>query len=322
MVRFAAITAGVVLGTAGLAAAAIPAKPVVATGAAKAITYQSAGLTGTVNPEGKPTVYFFQIGTSTRYGGQSAPVSLAGGKTAVAAGGPVGGLKPVTKYFYRLVAVSAGGTTLGGAKSFTTPKIPLSVGITGVPNPIVYGAPLTVSGTVSGTGAGSRDVILQANPYPFTTGFVNVGNAVVTTPTGSFGFNLLALPVTTQFRVVSTGGGQAVGSPVTTEYVALAVTTRVTRHRTKPGSYTIGFAGQIAPAEVGARVGVERLVGRTWKFVKGGNATAATPGSSSYSATIRAHHGGFYRVRVLPVEGGHVTGYGPATLVRLAGVVS
>ena len=39
----------------------MPALPVVTTGKATAVTYQSATLTGTVNPEGKPTVYFFQI---------------------------------------------------------------------------------------------------------------------------------------------------------------------------------------------------------------------------------------------------------------------
>jgi len=195
------------------------------------------------------------------------------------------------------------------------------VGITAVPNPTVFGAGLTVAGTVSGTGGGDRDVVLQENPYPFTAGFQSVGNAAVTTATGSFAFNLLSLPVTTQFQVVSIGGGQAVGSPVTTEDVSLAVTTRVSRHRTRPGSYTIRFTGAIAPAEVGARVGVERLVGRTWEFVAGGGATSAGAQSSAYSVTIHAHHGGFYRVRVLPVEGGHVTGYGPGTLVRLAGVV-
>ena len=54
-------------------------------------------------------------------------------------------------------------------------------------------------------------------------------------------------------------------------------------------------------------------------IVAGGNAKPGTAASSSYSVTIHVHHGGFYRVRVLPVEGGHVTGYGPATLVRVAG---
>lgn len=323
MVRLTAICAGLVLGAGGVAAAAAaaaPPKPVVSTGAATSVTYQSATLTGTVNPEGQTTIYFFQVGPTAKLGGQSAPVSLGAGKAAVAATGPVGGLKPVTKYFYRVVAVSAGGTTLGGEKTFTTPKIPLSVGITAVPNPVVFGSGLTVAGTVSGTGGGNREVILQANPYPFTAGFQNVGNPALTSATGSFAFNLLSLPSTTQFRVVSSGGGQAIGSPVTTEAVALAVTTRVSRHRTKPGSYTIRFAGAVAPAENGARVGLQRLVGRTWKFVKGTSA-AAGAGTSTYSVTIHAHHGGFYRVRALPVEGGHVTGYGPATLVRLAGIL-
>ncbi len=321
MIRLAAISAGLLLATAGAAAAAPLAKPLATTGGASAVTYQSATLNGTVNPKGAATVYFFQIGVSAKYGGQSAPVAVASGTTAVAATGPVGGLAPVTKYHYRLVAISAGGTTLGADRTFTTTKIPLSVGITAVPNPAVFGAGLTVEGTVSGTGAGNREVILQANPYPFTAGFQNVGNPVLTTPAGGFAFNLLSLPSTTQFRVVSIGGGQAIASPVTTEYVALGVSTRVSTRRTKTGTYTIHFTGSVSPAEVGARVAIQRLVGRTWKYVAGGNAKPGPATSSPYSVTIHVHHGGFYRVRVLPVEGGHVTGYGQAFLVRVAGSV-
>jgi hypothetical protein len=330
MNRFTTLRAGLILPATGLALIAVPGaayaavkavKPVVTTGAAGAVTYKSATLTGKVDPEGQTTIYFFQYGPTSKLGGQSAPVGLAAVSRSVAAVGPIGGLDPVTKYYFRVVAVSAAGTTLGVEKVFTTPKIPLSVGITTLPNPTVYGAGLTVAGSVSGTGGGDREVILQENPYPFTAGFQNVGNAALTTATGGFAFNLLSLPLTTQFRVVSTGGGQAIGSPVATEDVALAVSTRIARHRTKPGSYTIRFSGVIAPAEVGAEVAVERLVGSTWKFVKGSTAGAGTAVDSPYSVTIRAHHGGFYRVRVLPVEGGHVTGYGPAALVKLAGIL-
>jgi hypothetical protein len=322
MLRLTALCASLVLLAAtAVAAAAAPVKPGVATGAATAVTYQSATLTGTVNPKGQTTIYFFQFGTTAKLGGQSAPVSLTAGTAGVAATGPVGGLKPQTKYFYRLVAVNATGTTLGAEKAFATPKIPLSVGITTLPNPTVYGAGVTVAGTVSGTGGGNREVILQENPYPFTQGFQNVGNPALTTATGGFAFNLLTLPATAQFRVVSVGSGQVIGSPVATAYVGLGVTTRVSRHRVRAGSYTIHFSGAIAPAEVGARVGVEQLVGRKWKFIAGAGASAGTATTSSYSVTIHVHHGGFYRVRVLPVEGAHVTGYGPAGLIRLAGIV-
>jgi hypothetical protein len=320
MIRLSALCAAFVLSAAGVAAAAAS-KPVVATGAAGSVTYQSAILAGTVNPKGQTTVYFFQFGTTSKLGDQSAPVSLAAGGTAVRAAGPIGGLLPVTKYFYRLVAVNATGTTLGAEKTFTSLKIPLSVGITTLPNPTVYGAGLTVAGTVTGTGGGNREVVLQENPYPFTQGFQNVGNPALTTAVGGFAFPLLSLPTTTQFRVVSVGAGQVVGSSIATEYVGLGVSTRVSRHRVRAGSYTIHFSGAIAPAEVGARVGIEQLVGRTWKFIAGTGATAGTTSTSSYSVTIHVHHGGFYRVRVLPVEGGHVTGYGPAGLIRLAGIV-
>jgi hypothetical protein len=312
--------AALVLPASGAAATAPLAKPLVKTGVAASITYQSATLGGTVDPASEPTTYFFEYGPTTKFGSVSAPVSLAAGKLAVRVESAVAGLQPVTKYYFRIAAVSAGGSALGATEIFTTTKIPLSVGITALPDPTIYGAGVTVAGTVSGTGGGNREVILQENPYPYTAGFENVGNPALTSADGGFSFALLTLPMTTQFRVVSVGGGQSVGSAVTTEDVALGVSTAISRRRTKPGSYTVRFSGEVSPAEVGARVGVERLVGRTWKFVEGSNAGSGTPTGSPYSVTIHVHHGGFYRVRVDPVEGGHVIGYGPGSLVRLAGL--
>jgi hypothetical protein len=297
-------------------AAAAPVRPVVKTAAASAVGYSSARLNGTVNPGGQVTTYFFQYGPSTRYGGQSLPGSLAAGTRAVSVPSSIAGLSPVTKYHYRLVAVNATGTALGGDATFTTTSIPLSLAIAALPDPVVYGASLAVVGTLTGTGAGNREVILQQNPFPFTAGFQNVGNPALTLANGVFTFPVTSLALTTQFRVVSIGAGTPVISPTVTETVALAVSMHVRTRRVHQGSYTMRFTGTVAPAEDGARVSVQRLVGNTWRLVSATSARPGTSGTSSYAITLHRRHGGFFRVNVAPVEGGHVANFSQPMLVH------
>ena len=52
-------------------------------GGASAITYQSATLTGSVKPGDESTVVYFQYGTTTGYGAQSAPTQIPAGTAAV-----------------------------------------------------------------------------------------------------------------------------------------------------------------------------------------------------------------------------------------------
>ena len=71
----------------------------------------------------------------------------------------------------RIADDSGGGTVPGADRSFTTPKVPLSVAIVGVPNPVPFGFPLIVEGTLSGTGAAGHLVRIEANPFPYLGGF-------------------------------------------------------------------------------------------------------------------------------------------------------
>jgi hypothetical protein len=116
--------------------------------------------------------------------------------------------------------------------------------------------------------------------------------------------------------VLGAGTSAAVVSPTLTEYVGLAVTMHTTSHRTRTGSFSLHFSGLIAPAEVGARVSLQRLAAGRWERVTSTSARASSGGSSSYSATLRRRHGGFFRIHVTPVEGGHVAGLSPARLVH------
>ena len=48
-----------------------------------------------------------------------------------------------------------------------------------------------LAGTLSGTGNGGRQVVLQSNPWPYTQGFLNAGNPQVTNANGQYSFPIL-----------------------------------------------------------------------------------------------------------------------------------
>jgi hypothetical protein len=296
-----------------LAAPALAAAPTATTGAASAITYQSATLTGTVNPGDEPTEVYFQYGTTDNYGLQSAPTALPTGKTTVSVSIPISGLTAFTGYHYRIVATNATTITPGHDKAFTTAKIPLALAITAAPNPVTFGDPVTIEGTLSGTGNANAPVQLQQAQFPYTAGFSNVGNAELTLSDGTFVFNVLGLALNTEYRVVS--GITTSATVSVADAVSVALRAKATGTKKRP---TIHFSGTIAPAEPSARIAFERLIGTSWKVVGGTVAVAAVSnGTVGFSSTVRVHHSGFFRALVLPVEGAHVSGYSETLVVKL-----
>jgi hypothetical protein len=94
--------------------------PNVVTGAARRLTATSARLRGTVVPSAHPTTYRFRYGPTKAYGRTTAKRSAGAGTRPRTAGGMATGLKPATRYHFRLVATNALGTTLGGDRRFIT----------------------------------------------------------------------------------------------------------------------------------------------------------------------------------------------------------
>jgi len=83
--------------------------PGVSTGAATNINTRGADLTGTVNPSGQATTWYFQWGASAAYGQQTAPQSVSGSASSQAVTASLQGLlAPGTVYHYRLVATHSG----------------------------------------------------------------------------------------------------------------------------------------------------------------------------------------------------------------------
>ncbi len=308
--RLGGAAAILTLALAGTAAAA--SKPGVSTGGAKEISYASAVIDGTVNPQAQNTSYYFQYGPTHAYGGQTTISDAGSGSKGVAVKAAISGLQPLTVYHYRLVAVNASGATLGDDHTFTTTKIPLSLSILASPNPVLFGGAVTVQGTLSGTENAGRQVVLQGNAFPFTAGFVNVGNPELTTATGGFSFTLLGASLTTQYRVVTTTK-PAIISLVATESVAVKVTSHIAKTKRK------GYAriyGTVTPAETGAQVGMLRIVGGHG-VLAGGTILKAngTTTSSGFSRVVKIHKG-VYRVLVRVLNAGQVSNYGQPLVIR------
>lgn len=98
----------------------LPPPPTVTLGSATAIRANSATLIGTVNPHGFAAHYYFQYGTTTRYGHNTPMLSAGTGRTAATVSAAAVGLRPKTKYHYRLVATGPGGTVRTPDRTFTT----------------------------------------------------------------------------------------------------------------------------------------------------------------------------------------------------------
>ena len=75
---------------------------------------------GVVSPHGKDTSAYFEYGTSSSFGWQTAVQDLGNGNSAVAVNSALPNLEPKTTYYYRLVTVNSAGASYGATSSLTT----------------------------------------------------------------------------------------------------------------------------------------------------------------------------------------------------------
>ncbi len=94
--------------------------PRVETEAASGLGATQATLKGSVDPEGAETKYYFEYGTSTKYGSHTAEASAGEGSTSEKVSTAVTGLTPDTTYHYRIVASNHGGTSYGADMQFVS----------------------------------------------------------------------------------------------------------------------------------------------------------------------------------------------------------
>ncbi|HEX3509582.1 MAG TPA: hypothetical protein VHT27_00645 [Solirubrobacteraceae bacterium] len=306
----AVLACAVTLSSASGAVAAL--RPTANTGNAVAVSYSSATLRGSVNPEGSDTSYYFQYGLTRAYGGQSAIADAGAGTHSVPISLPVSGLQPVSVYHYRLVAVNSAGASIGSDHTLLTTKVPLSLAILASPNPLPFGGTATIQGTLSGTGNAGREVTLQADPFPYATGFQPLGNPEVTNATGGFQFVVSGLAQVTQFRVVTSTKPQVV-SPVALENVAVLVASHI-RHAHRRGYAR--FYGTVTPAEPGMQVGILRIEHGHGVLVGGTALQPLSATSSHFSSRAVRVRRGVYRVLVRVTTGAQVSAYGQPLVIR------
>ncbi|HEX7310380.1 MAG TPA: hypothetical protein VF232_04310 [Gaiellaceae bacterium] len=106
---------------------ATPAAPGVVTGAATSVTPTSATLSGTVDPNSRPTTWFFEYGTSTSYGSKTPEKSAGSGTSAGSVSAGLSGLARGKLYHFRLVATSDAGLSRGADRTFSTIGAPAVV---------------------------------------------------------------------------------------------------------------------------------------------------------------------------------------------------
>jgi len=300
----AVLAASAALGSSTVAQAAPLAS--VSTGPAQQVSYDSAVLTGNVNPRGSDTSYYFQYGPTTELGGQTAIADAGAGTSAVKVSVPVSGLQPLTAYYFRLVAVNSAGAASGSYRTLLTGKVPLSVQIGSSPNPVPYGATIVIQGILTGTENSNREVELLADSFPFTAGFQAVENPELTNAMGAFSFPLPALTESTRFEVMTVTTPPVV-SPVAVENVAVQVVSHVARAR-RP--HHVRVYGTVTPAENGMQVGVLREVHGQGVLMGGTGLLARDATSSKFSVVVPAR-AGVYRVLVRVTSGAQVSSYGP-----------
>jgi len=97
----------------------LPVKPTVTTLATTNVSVTNAILSGTVNPNGSETVYFFEYGTNSSYGTTTTLASAGSGTNAVAVSATISNLAAGQTYFYRAVASNSFGLAYGSEQSFS-----------------------------------------------------------------------------------------------------------------------------------------------------------------------------------------------------------
>jgi len=292
------------------------AAPAVSTGGA-AVTPSTATFTGSVDPNGRATTYWFEYGLTASYGSRTASLPAGSGSSAVTAAGSAAGLSANTVISYRLVARNGDGTARGARRTVRTQRAPLGLSLNAAPNPVPAGSPATLAGILTGTGNGGRQVQIFQNPFPYTGGLTPIGAPVVTNAAGGFALPIPPPAVTTQYQArLTTSPGTA--SAILTLPVAVRVSTNVqVGQRQADGVRSTRFSGHVRPGRDGAQFAVQRRSGSRWVTVGGSITRHASASASRYELRVRVRHSGTYRVYVRITDGNLASATGREVAIRL-----
>jgi hypothetical protein len=271
--------------------------PTLTTKDATDLTVTSATLNGKVPAAATATPYWFEYGTTTAYGAQTAAGSVAPSKSMSSVRASIDGLTPDTTYHFRLVGDLSGSRSNGADLTFVTTAAPSDpTGPTGPTGP--SGATGSDGGSLTApigdVGPGSPGTQLGSEgskaPDPVLGESLSAGPA-----SGSIS---VRVPGTSTFVPLAGGAAIPTGSTVDARHGAVRIVTAV------------GDAGDTQAATFrGAKFKVVQRTsagGLTDILLRGGNFAAcpAVPGRSRVTAAVtrtrkvrslwsRDHHGRF-----------------------------
>jgi hypothetical protein len=194
---------------------------VVRTGSATSVTSNSATLTGSVDPNGHATTWYFQYGLTASYGLQT-PTRSAGSGGARSVSEAIGSLTPAKTYHFRLVAINSIGPSYGADTTLTTagPAVTLATS-TGT---VIARGSVTLSGKVL---SGRPDETVALFAQRFASGSFTALVTVLTDAGGTWSLTVKPM-IRTTYKAVWNG----LTSSTVTVAVRPAVTLRaLTRQR-------------------------------------------------------------------------------------------
>ena len=279
------------------------------------VRQNSATLRASLDPRGLATTFYFEWGTSTKYG-QRTPDQSASGSGSRTVSAPITGLTPYTTYHYRLVATNSIGTTRGSDRSFRTLRAPTGVELSISGSPAPWGGTVSLSGRVLGSGINGTSVAIERSDFPFTRP-VWVPRTTSAGSSGSFRVDIGPIWQTTRLRAV-TRTTIVAASP----WVEVGSRPRVGLRRAGSTGRAVVLTGAISPALPNARVSVQRqtLSGRWLPVIRGG-VEALGGNRSRYRITVpKIHRASVMRIALLPMDrGGHTLGYSRELRIRARG---
>jgi hypothetical protein len=287
-----------------------PGPPGATTGSARSVSAVAARLSASVDPNGRPTTYHFEYGTTTGYGKRTADASAGSGQSARSVSAAISGLSANTRYHYRVVAANDAGVARGRDRSFVALRNPRGITASASPNPAVWSGSTTVSGKVSGQGVGGATVALERQDFPFAGPFYLVATKKAA-GNGSFSFKVGPLWAMARLRL-TTRTTIVAASPIVEVRNALRVGLRPRRI----SGGRVRLQGAVSPAVPNGRATLQkRSPSGRWVPLRRAGVHPLAGGRSRYRFTVRRR--GAYRVVVLPRDNfAHVHGTSREVSVR------
>jgi hypothetical protein len=297
------------------ATAAASSKPGVSVSAESNRTFNSVIVNAKIDPNNAETTYFIRWGLTKLYGSETPHQSAGSGGAPRAVSIGLTGLAPDTRYHYRVIAVNQDGITRSADRSFKTAKQPLGVTLAASETSVDPNAPVVLTGQLTGTNNANRDVRIEASQWPYTTGFAQIGNKIVTDSLGNFTFNVLNVPFNTQFRVALAQRPEVV-SPVVVVLVPMAVKTDIRTVKTFRHSKKVRFKGTVTPAPVTPLLVVQKKRDGVWTTIATAGKWTASATGLTFKKKVRIGKSGQFRLVAQDSAGKYAAGAGRVLSIK------